>query len=212
MRDTKKVYNDFKNFWKKFRKFCEKQELLYIYVIEPQKRGAWHIHVLTKNLNWTDEKIQWYISKKDVEKMWSFKGFVKVEKVDKIDDLGAYLSSYLTNLEGGKKHSRLHLYPSGVNIFRCSRNCKKPKIVKDKKFLVALKFLKKYWNLEFLPKPIFASSVILKTDNDFEINISKINFHRKRNINEKLKINDFIDNSRYLVSKFLYICECNLKI
>lgn len=212
MKDVKKLYNDLKNFIRNFKDKIKNQKLLYILVIEPQARGAWHAHILFKNLSWTDKKIQWFVSKKEIEKMWNFKGFVKVEKVDNIDDLGSYLSSYLTNLENGKKYSRLHLYPKGINIFRYSRNCKKPKIIKDKKFLVALKFLRKYWNLEFLPKPTFSSSVILKTDNDFEINISKINFHKKRNINEKLKINDFIDNSRYLVSKFLYICECNLKI
>lgn len=212
MKDVRKLYNDLKNFIRKLKNQMENQELLYILVIEPQERGAWHAHILVKNLNWTDKKIQWFIPKKEIEKIWNFKGFVKVEKVDKIDNLGAYLSSYLTNLEGGKKHSRLHLYPTGINIFRYSRNCKKPKIIKNKKFLLALKFLRRYWNLEFLPKQIFSSSLILKTDNDFEVNISKINFHKKRNINEKFKINDFIDNNRYLVSKFLYICECNLKI
>lgn len=47
MQDPKRLYEDFKNFWKRFLYYCkvnqyEKPE--YIVMMEPQGRGAWHAH------------------------------------------------------------------------------------------------------------------------------------------------------------------------
>lgn len=152
MRDTKKVFNDFKNFWnKKFIKSFPDTD--YISILEPQGRGAWHLHVIVI----FKEKAP-FISNDLIEKMWGH-GFTNTRKIDNVDNVGAYLSAYLGDLpfeeakqmginteyapyktlevedENGNKISkkfikggRLPLYPAGVHIMRYSRGCKKPTI------------------------------------------------------------------------------------
>lgn len=151
MTDPKKLYNDFKNFWHK--KFCVAYPTAYKYIqaVEPQGRGAWHCHLLA---GFSD--IPPFISNDVVRDMWGH-GFVKVKKMNNVDNVGAYLSAYLADLpiddaerlnlvkegkiidadtldDDGKtikkkfvKGARMSLYPSGMHIFRWSRNCDKPK-------------------------------------------------------------------------------------
>ena len=135
MTDTKQLYEDFKNFWKRFKYYCNKQNYTapeYIAVIEPQQRGAWHIHCI---IIW--KKKRPYIDNNSVfAPMWGH-GFTKIQGVpDECDNLGAYLSAYLSDMaltedgDGkGKKYvkgARLILYPVGVNIYRHSRGIKMP--------------------------------------------------------------------------------------
>lgn len=211
MRNPKKMYNDLKNFIRNIKKYFKNQELLYILVVEPQGRGAWHAHILMKNLSWTDKKNQWYIPKTKIEELWARKGFVKVEKIETIDDLGTYLSSYLTNLEKGKKNSRLNLYPNGINIYRYSRNCKKPTVIKNETFLNALNYLKNHWDIEALPKPIYSYTTFLATDDGYEIAVAKIKIHKLKNKNKVLRLDDYIDNERSLNCDYVRTAEYQLK-
>jgi len=150
IRDTKRLYKDFQNFMDRLR--YKYPNVDYMSVVEPQERGAWHCHVL---LRFNDlDKI--YIPNKEVEELWG-NGFVKVKAIrSDVDNLGAYLSAYLGDVElnarnykdirpgtpfshsnvkvvevDGKtkrfiKGGRLHLYPAGMNIYRCSRGIKQP--------------------------------------------------------------------------------------
>jgi hypothetical protein len=137
MNDVLKLKTDYSLFWKRTAYFYkDKYNLDYIAVIEPQKRGAWHMHVLLKTDNINEDL---WLNCKDIENLWGH-GFVKIQRLDNIDNVGAYLSAYLTDLEvaendafdkeiGGKKFkkgSRLHMYPVGVNIYRSSKGIKKP--------------------------------------------------------------------------------------
>ena len=91
--DPKILYNDFRKFMKKLK--YKYGSVDYINVVEPQARGAWHCHIL---LRFNDLK-KAYIPNKDVAEMWG-KGFVKVKAMKKdIDNLGAYLSAYLGDIE-----------------------------------------------------------------------------------------------------------------
>lgn len=150
MRDTQKLKDDFKNFNTRARNTFGRYE--YIAIAEPQGRGAWHWHAI---LIFADTAP--FMENSVVYRCWK-QGFVKVRKLDNIDNVGAYLSAYLTNMEvdeakssgidfspsdikevestdddGNKvskrvvKGSRLYLYPSGFNIYRCSRGIKIPK-------------------------------------------------------------------------------------
>lgn len=58
----------------------------YIAVVEFQKRGAIHYHMLC-NLP--------YIPAKQLEKIWK-NGFVKINKIDSVDNIGAYVTKYMT--------------------------------------------------------------------------------------------------------------------
>lgn len=155
MTDPKKLYKDFDKFMKKLR--YRYSDVDYMNVVEPQERGAWHCHVL---LRFNDLK-KVYIPNKDIAELWGH-GFTKVKALKKgIDNLGAYLSAYLGDVElndnnvgelielgilkpnqsfsmkevevEGKtkkfiKGGRLHLYPAGMNIFRCSKGIRKPTV------------------------------------------------------------------------------------
>lgn len=93
MTDTKILYKDFDKFMKKLR--YKYSNVDYINVVEPQGRGAWHCHIL---LRFNDLK-KAYIPNKEVAEMWGH-GFVKVKAIKRdIDNLGAYLSAYLGDVE-----------------------------------------------------------------------------------------------------------------
>ena len=93
MTDPKVLYKDFDRFMKKLK--YKYKSVDYINVVEPQGRGAWHCHIL---LRFNDYK-KIYIPNKEISKMWGH-GFVSVKAIKKdIDNLGAYLSAYLGDVE-----------------------------------------------------------------------------------------------------------------
>ena len=145
MQDTKRLYLDLKNFIKRLKyKFKDKSRIEYITVVEPQKRGAWHAHILIKFIDL--DKI--YIPNALISSIWGL-GFVNVQSIAKmsVDNLGAYLTAYLTDLPIGDipineidkykkfkkvndkyfvKGARLKLYPKGMNFYRKSKGIKFP--------------------------------------------------------------------------------------
>lgn len=93
MTDTERLYIDFKNFMKRLR--YKYPDVDYINIVEPQGRGAWHCHILLR-FN-SVKKI--YIPNKLIADLWG-KGFVSVKAIrSDIDNLGAYLSAYLGDVE-----------------------------------------------------------------------------------------------------------------
>ena len=92
MTDPKRLYEDFKNFNKRLRyKLGEKYE--YIVAMEPQGRGAWHAHVVMI----FDHKAP-YIPNAELAEIWGH-GFVKVKRLDNVDNVGAYLTAYLGDMD-----------------------------------------------------------------------------------------------------------------
>ena len=92
MTDPKKLYEDFKNFNKRLRyQLQEKYE--YIVAMEPQGRGAWHAHVVML----FNHKAP-YIANNEMAETWGH-GFVTVKKLDDVDNVGAYLTAYLGDLD-----------------------------------------------------------------------------------------------------------------
>lgn len=151
MTDPKQLYKDFQQFNQRFQWYCKQKKYSkpeYIVMMEPQGRGAWHAHLL---YIWQDMKAP-YIPNDDFKRIWSH-GFVKIKKLDNVDNVGAYLTAYLGDMEideidtdqvegkckiieieenGNKvkkaiiKGARLNLYPANFNMLRYSRGCKKP--------------------------------------------------------------------------------------
>ncbi|WP_439846989.1 rolling circle replication-associated protein [Bacillus subtilis] len=123
------AYQDFKRFIRKLRK--DYGHLEYIAVIEPQATGNWHFHVLLKT---TDHRVL-RIPNEILAKAWG-QGFTKTKRLKNKDKMGNYVLAYVTNLDipstdkdSEKKYvkgARLHLYPKGVRIYRCSRGIEKP--------------------------------------------------------------------------------------
>ncbi len=141
MTDVKRLYSDFKKFFLRLR--YKYPNVDYLNVVEPQERGAWHCHVLLK----FNDVSNIYIPNKEIAELWG-QGFVTVKAIRQdVDNMGAYLSAYLGDIElnddnmheyasknvevkevelqGKKKRfvkgGRLHLYPTGMNIYRKSK-------------------------------------------------------------------------------------------
>lgn len=146
-----KLYNDFKNFNKRFKRFLSKKGYKYEYIItvEAQERGAFHLHgifIFNRKAPYIDNKI--------VADIWGL-GFVSIKSIDKnIDNIGKYLTAYLTDfpidndlevspeIVGGEikeisvmgnskkiiKGARLKMLPVGIRLFRHSRGIKKPTV------------------------------------------------------------------------------------
>lgn len=130
MCDLERVYSDFKKFNMRLRRKIGHYE--YIAVCEPQERGAWHLHVL---MIWHDQEAP-YIPPWIISGAWQ-NGYIKIKAVNEVRDIGAYITSYLSDLyhpesKSSSKNARLYLYPPGCNIVRYSRGIKKPQIAKEK--------------------------------------------------------------------------------
>ena len=170
MTDRERLMIDFDRFYKRFRRKYPNTD--YLSVIEPQGRGAWHIHLCLR-FNDLDSI---FIPNNDVlAPMWGH-GWTKIKSMKNVDNIGAYLSAYLADIEitedtlpdmfkaiqrneyetmeddegnsyqikkdyvnlkviekeidGVKKSflkgGRLHMYPSGINLYRCSKGIIKP--------------------------------------------------------------------------------------
>jgi hypothetical protein len=138
MMDSGRLYTDFRDFNKRWKRYIAHEfgyhHVEYIVVAEPQKRGAWHCHLL-----YMYEQDAPYVPNDKLREIWRH-GFVSIKKLDTVDNVGAYLTAYLTNLplddniETDKtqktkallKGARLHLYPAGFRIFRTSKGIKRP--------------------------------------------------------------------------------------
>lgn len=103
MTDPVRLRSDLKLFFKRFKYFVEHLKnqkgnnlgltFEYISVLEPQQRGAWHAHII-----FIFNKQVRYIKNDDVARIWSH-GFTTTRKVDNVDNIGAYLTAYLADIE-----------------------------------------------------------------------------------------------------------------
>lgn len=91
MTDTKKLYEDFKKFNMRMRYHGYKYE--YIVAMEPQGRGAWHAHLVMI----FEDKAP-YIDNKFMSKIWGH-GFTVTKKLEDVDNVGAYLTAYLGDMD-----------------------------------------------------------------------------------------------------------------
>ena len=147
MNNPEQLYIDFSSFNKRFKRYINKMgyKYEYIVVLEAQQRGAFHLHCI-----YIFDKKAPFIENKALADLWG-KGFVNIRSLNKnIDNIGRYLTSYLTdipvdeklelspdvlggdikNLNGKRivKGARLKMIPAGTRIYRCSRGIKKPEI------------------------------------------------------------------------------------
>ena len=142
---TGQLAYDFDIFMKRLKR---RYDLKYIAVAEPQSRGAWHWHLILM-FPYPDP----FIPNDVMSELWGH-GFTKTVKLCDIDNIGAYLTAYLTDAEqkdipdsvlsampdpeikevkteGGTKKKfikggRLWLYPRDFKLFRSSRGLVRP--------------------------------------------------------------------------------------
>lgn len=152
MQDRDRLRHDFNLFTKRFFKYCDSKgypKPALIGVPEPQARGAWHVHLL---IFWSLPVVP-YIANDVFRSFWQ-QGFVNIKRLAKrgdnvdIDNLGNYLTAYLTDIpvseannagiiyssgdvqkKKGKmfvKGGRLALYPAGCRLFFLAGNVLRP--------------------------------------------------------------------------------------
>lgn len=97
-------------------------KLKYISVIEFQKRGAIHYHIIFFNLP--------YIHKKELADIWDL-GFIQVKKIDERKNVAGYLTKYMTK---GNKDSRLE----EKKRYMCSRGLLKPVEINNQSEVIQL--------------------------------------------------------------------------
>ena len=91
MTDPKRLYEDFKKFNMRMRYKGYKYE--YIVCMEPQGRGAWHAHLVMI----FDDKAP-YIPNDEMASIWGH-GFTVTKKLEDVDNVGAYLTAYLGDMD-----------------------------------------------------------------------------------------------------------------
>lgn len=199
MTDVNKLYNDFRKFMQRLKyQYNNISTIDYISVIEPQARGAWHSHLL---LRFNDIK-KIYIDNDKMRQLWGH-GFVTVKSLKEVDNIGAYLSAYLSDIEltnetfadliyinngqatirgsgikeiNGKRYikgGRLHLYPAGMNLYRKSKG-----IIYPKRQRVKYGDIKK---IVGCAEPHYSKKIeVNDVDNDFKNTITYVQYNLKR--------------------------------
>lgn len=144
MTDVKRLGYDLEAFVRKMK--SRLGDIKYLTAVEPQGRGAWHAHMLVKQQTANST----YLTEEMVQEIWPHGWIVDVEPLHTVDNVGAYLSAYLSNAPedaAGEivsslpeserrvpkrviKGARLHMYPRGTHLYRASRNLDKPTIKK----------------------------------------------------------------------------------
>ena len=152
MTDPRKLMKDFEKFNKRmsYKLFKDGFKYEYIVCMEPQGRGAWHAHMVMI----FNQKAP-YIPNDDMAAIWGH-GFTKTKKLEDVDNVGAYLTAYLGDMDMSEfknlseeeqnsmrifgikeveidgvsksilKGARLHMYPPKFNLYRASKGIKKP--------------------------------------------------------------------------------------
>ncbi|HEM4990270.1 TPA: replicative protein [Streptococcus suis] len=139
-KQPQEIYKEFNKFIKRLN-YKYKEKIDYIAILEPHGINSsvisdwhgFHLHLLLKS-----SSSSLYIPYQEFEEIWGL-GMCRIERLKNIDNIGAYLSAYLTNAELSDtdsmekkyiKGSRLWLYPKGVRIYRKSKGIQYPKRIK----------------------------------------------------------------------------------
>ena len=97
MTDTLRLMKDFEKFNKRFQYYIKGlgySKAEYITIVEPQGSGAWHMHLL-----YIFDTVAPYLHNDDVfNPLWGH-GYTKIKQLKNVDNVGAYLTAYLGDLE-----------------------------------------------------------------------------------------------------------------
>lgn len=129
VQDIEHANYEFQKFIKRLNYHCfgmKKANLKYTCVVEFQKRGAIHYHTIIYNMP--------YLKAKEIYNIWG-NGFIKINKIDDIDNVGAYVTEYLGNAEKGQGKDVEDDRLQGEKSYFSSRGLYKPVEITDKKIV-----------------------------------------------------------------------------
>ena len=127
VKDIKQANYEFNKFIKRLNYNLygiKKVNLKYTTVIEFQKRGAIHYHTIIYNMP--------YIAASEISNIWG-NGFIKINKIDDVDNVGAYVGEYLGQAEKGQGKDIEDDRLRGQKTYFSSRGLLKPLEVTNKK-------------------------------------------------------------------------------
>lgn len=129
VKDLDKANYEFDKFIKRLNYHCygtKKANLKYTCVVEFQKRGAIHYHLIIYNMP--------YVKANDISNVWG-NGFIKINKIDDVDNVGAYVGEYLGQAGKGQGHEIEDDRLQGKKSYFSSRGLYKPIEITDKKIV-----------------------------------------------------------------------------
>ena len=127
VKDIDKANYEFTKFIQRLNYYCfgtKKANLKYTCVIEFHKSGVIHYHVIIYNMP--------YVKANDIANIWG-NGFIKINKIDDIGNVGAYVAEYLGQTEKGQGHDIEDDRLQGKKSYFSSRGLFKPIEITDKK-------------------------------------------------------------------------------
>lgn len=104
--DLDQAHIEFDKFMKKMRR--RYGNFKYAAVVEFQKRGAVHYHVIS---DWP------YIPNDELRKLWG-NGFVRINQIEHVDNVGAYVSKYMSKAEPDIRLRQRKNYFTSKNLDR----------------------------------------------------------------------------------------------
>jgi hypothetical protein len=107
--DVKQANSQFKKFIKRLKYWNDKQPFKYLAVVEFQKRGAVHYHMIA-DLE--------FIPASELQSLWG-QGFIKINDISHVDNVGAYVVKYMNK---DTDDARLQ----GLKAYNCSRGLELP--------------------------------------------------------------------------------------
>lgn len=129
VKDLDKANYEFEKFIKRLNYHCfgtKKANLKYTCVVEFHRSGVIHYHVIIYNMP--------YVKANDIANIWG-NGFIKINKIDDVDNVGAYVSEYLGQAEKGQGHGIEDDRLQGKKSYFSSRGLFKPIEITDEKMV-----------------------------------------------------------------------------
>ena len=154
MQDIVQAKNDFKRFVKAMKR--KGYSMKYVYVIEFQKRGAVHFHVIFFDCGFIDNKF--------LAEVWG-KGFVRINRINDVDNAGSYVVKYM---DKDLVDDRL----TGHDLYGRSRGLKEPIEINNPQEVGGL--------LEELSDNLVYTNTF---NNQYRGNCVYCQFNKKRNVN-----------------------------
>lgn len=111
---------EFKKFIKRLNYYVfgtKEANLRYTVIVEFQKRGAVHYHVMLYNVP--------FMPVKEISRIWGH-GHVWINKIDDVDNVGAYVCKYLTKAQDDERLRGRKCYFNSRGLF-------KPVVIEDEK-------------------------------------------------------------------------------
>lgn len=121
VQDLDYANNEFKNFIKRLN-YHYGIKIKYTAVIEFQKRGAIHYHCILYNL------VQ-KINVQELQEIWKH-GFIKINSIDNVDNVGAYVCKYMTKTDDDRLLGR--------RMYFNSRGLNRPQEIKEPDLIAQL--------------------------------------------------------------------------